>query len=257
MKKSRLGSMVLLAAAALLAACGKKDSANYLVMGTDAKFPPFETRSEGKGADVVGFDVEVAKAIAAQDGRPLKIVEMDFDRLLPALAEGKVDMVLAALSITADRREQVDFSIPYYKATQVALILAGGAVPESKDGLKGMTIGAQPGTTGFAAAEELTAPENIRSVSSPQGAAVDLMNSQMEVAILDEQPAILLAAKHPELMLIRPGFDEEFYGVAVRKGNTNLLETVNRVLGAISADGRYEQFVNEWLVGATDAAAEE
>lgn len=252
MKKCWIGSAMVLAAAALLAGCGKKAATNYLVMGTDAKFPPFEQR---EGADVVGFDVEVAQAIAEQVGRPLKIVEMDFDRLLPALAEGQVDLVLAALSITPERRALVDFSIPYYKATQVAVILAGGIVPETKEDLKGMRTAAQAGTTGYALAEDLTSAENLRAVASPQAAAVDLMNSQVDLAILDEQPAIHLAARNPELMLIRPEFDEEFYGVAVRKGNTNLLETVNQVLGAISADGRYDQFVDRWLI-RTEAEAQ-
>ena len=63
---------------------------------------------------------------------------------------------------------------------------------------------------------------------------------------------ILLAEKNPEIMLIRPAFDEEFYGVAVRKGDTNLLETVNQTLAAVSADGRYDQWVGQWLVGSAD-----
>lgn len=254
MKKFWIGSAMVLATA-LLAGCGKKAATNYLVVGTDAKFPPFELRGGAGGADVVGFDMDVAQAIAEQAGRPLKIAEMEFDRLLPALAEGKVDLVLAALSITPERRALVDFSIPYYKATQVALILAGGPVPETKEELKGMRTAAQAGTTGYAIAEGLTSAENLRAVVSPQAAAVDLMNSQVDLAILDEQPAIHLAERNPELMLLRPEFDEEFYGVAVRKGNTNLLETVNQVLGAIFADGRYDQFVDRWLI-RTEAEAQ-
>ncbi|MGD9611537.1 MAG: ABC transporter substrate-binding protein [Kiritimatiellia bacterium] len=252
MKKIWFGS-ALVGAAVLLAGCGKKD-ANVLTLGTDAKFPPFEMRGGATGADVVGFDVDVAQAIAAAAGKQLQIVEMDFDRLLPALADGKVDLVMAALSITPERRELADFSAPYYKATQVALILAGGPVPETKDELKGMRTAALAGTTGFALAEELTSAENLRAVASPQAAAVDLMNSQVDLAILDEQPAILLAERNPEIYLIRPEFTEEFYGVAVRKGDTNLLEVVNRTLGEISADGRYDQFVDRWLIRAEETA---
>ena len=255
MKKFWIGSAMVLAAAALLAGCGRKDATKYLVMGTDAKFPPFEMRGGPESKDVVGFDVAVAQAIAAKVGRPLKIVEMDFDRLLPALAEGKVDLVLAALSITPERRALVDFSVPYYKATQVALILAGEPVPQTNEELKGMRTAAQAGTTGYAIAEDLTSAENLRAVASPQAAAVDLMNSQVDLVILDEQPAIHLAERNPELYLIRPEFDEEFYGVAVRKGNTNLLETVDQALGEISADGRYDQFVDRWLI-RTEAEAQ-
>ena len=139
---------VWFAAALLVAGCGKKPPTKYLVMGTAPEFPPFEMRGGPEGTDVVGFDVDLAKAIADKAGLPLKIVEMDFDRLLPALAAGEVDLVLAALSITDERRALVDFSVPYYKATQVALILAGGPVPESKEELKGMRTAALAGTTG-------------------------------------------------------------------------------------------------------------
>lgn len=257
MKDSWKGwTLVLAAAAALFAGCAKKE-AKCLKLGTAPEFPPFEMRGGPNGTDVVGFDVDVAKAIADQAGLPLKIVEMDFDRLLPALAEGKVDLVLAALTINDERRSLVDFSVPYYKATQVALILAGGPVPESKEELKGMRTAALAGTTGFAVAEELTASDKIRSVASPQDAAVDLMNSQVDVAIIDEQPAILLAERNPELYLIRPEFPEEFYGVAVRKGDAKLLETVNQALTAISADGRYDQFVEQWLIYPAGKPAEE
>ena len=252
MKTKLFGLLTVLAAALLLAACGKKAETKSLVLGTNAKFPPFESKASASGGEIAGFDVEVAKAIAAQAGLPLRIQEMDFDRLLPTLAEGKVDFVLAAMSITPERRQQVDFSVPYYKATQVALILAGGPVPQSKDELKGLRLAAQAGTTGAAAAADLTSTDNIRLVGTPSDAVVLLMNSQVDAVILDEQPAILLAEKNPEIMLIRPAFDEEFYGVAVRKGDTNLLETVNQTLAAVSADGRYDQWVGQWLVGSAD-----
>lgn len=252
MKKLLLG---LLAAAVLAAVSvwilkGAGGAAKHLVVGTRAGLPPFEMRGGEDGNTVVGFDVEIAKAISDHLGLPLKIEEMEYDRLLPALVEGKVDLVLAALPISEERRRQVDFSAPYYQATQVVLILAGGPVPQSKDELKGMRIGAQAGAAGFAAAEELTSADKIRAVPSPMAAAVDLMNSQLDAAILDEEPATLLAKRHPELMLVRPGYDEEVYGVAVRKGDADLLAAVNQVLAAISADGRLERFVDEWVVRA-------
>lgn len=252
MKRMWLEIMTCLAAALLLAACGKKAEPKSLVLGTDAKFPPFETLGGASGNDVIGFDVEIAKAVAAQAGRTLRIERMDFDQLLPALAAGKVDLVLAAMSITDARRQQADFSVPYYKATQVVLILAGGPVPESKDELKGLRIAAQAGSTGAAAAAELTSTENIRLVGAPKDAVVLLLNSQVDAVIIDEQPALHLVEMDPLLMLIRPAFDEEFYGAAVAKGNTNLLETVNQTLAAMSADGRYDQLVNDWLVQAPE-----
>lgn len=112
MKQFRYGALIVLAMAVLLAACSRQDTTKYLVMGTNAEFPPFETRGGPGGAEVVGFDVDVAKAIAAKVGLPLKIEDMKFDSLLPALDAGQVDMVLAGMTITPDRAQNVDFSDP-------------------------------------------------------------------------------------------------------------------------------------------------
>ncbi len=254
MKKILCGTVAVLALAALLAACGKKDTTKYLVMGTNAEFPPFETRGGANGSEVVGFDVEVARAIAAKAGLPLKIEDMKFDSLLPALSAGKVDLVLAGMTITDERSRNVDFSAPYYKATQVVLILAGSPIPQTKEDLKGMKIAVQLGTTGDGAAVEIAGQDNVRQFTSAMDAVVELMNGKVECVVIDEQPAIQFAKKNPELMLVRPQFDDEFYGVAVKKGNAELLAKVNEALAEIAADGRYDQFVDRWMVQGADAA---
>ena len=256
MKKFLLGS-VTVAAVLVLAACGRKDTTKYLVMGTNAEFPPFETRGGEGGSEVVGFDVEVARAIAAKIGLPLKIEDMKFDSLLPALAAGKVDLVLAGMTITEERRQNVDFSIPYYKATQVVLIRKGDPVPQAKEELKGRKIAVQLGTTGDGVAAEITGQENVRQFTSAMDAVVELMNSKVDAVIIDEQPALNFAKINPELELVRLAFDDEFYGIAVRKGNAELLAKINETLGEISADGRYDQFVNQWMVQMVDIRADE
>ena len=252
MKKFLFGTLTVLALVALLAACGKKEATKYLVMGTNAEFPPFETRGGEGGQEVVGFDVEVAKAIAAKVGLPLKVEDMKFDSLLPALSGGKVDMVLAGMTINPERAQNVDFSAPYYKATQVVLILAGSPVPQSKEDLKGLKIAVQLGTTGDGVATEITGQENVRQFTSTMDAVVELMNSKVDAVVIDEQPALQFAKKNPELMLNRVAFDDEFYGVAVKKGNAELLAKVNEALAEIAADGRYDQFVDQWMVKMAD-----
>ena len=254
MKKILFGTLTVLAMAALLAACGKKEAGKVLVMGTNAEFPPFETRGGANGSEIVGFDVEVAKAIAAKVGLPLKIEDMKFDSLLPALSAGKVDLVLAGMTITDERSQNVDFSTPYYKATQVVLILAGSPIPQTKEDLKGVKIAVQLGTTGDGAAVEIAGQDNVRQFTSAMDAVVELMNGKVECVVIDEQPAIQFAKKNPELMLVRPQFDDEFYGVAVKKGNAELLAKVNEALAEIAADGRYDQFVDRWMVQGADAA---
>ncbi len=259
MKKFLFGSLTILAVAVLLAACGQKDTTKYLVMGTNAEFPPFETLGGTDGSEVVGFDVEVAKAIAAKVGLPLKIEDMKFDSLLPALGAGKVDMVLAGMTINEERRQNVDFSAPYYKATQVVLVPAdSGFVPASKDDLKGKIIAVQLGTTGDGVAAEITGQDNVRPFTSAMDAVVELTNKKVDCVVIDEQPALQFAKKNPQLSLIRLAFDDEFYGVAVKKGNAELLAKINEALAEIAADGRYDRFVEQWMVSvATEAPAAE
>lgn len=257
MKKLRYGSLAVVAAAALLAACGRHDATKYLVMGTNAEFPPFEMRGGPSGSRVVGFDVEVAKAIAAKVGLPLKIEDMQFDGLLPALDAGKVDLVLAGMTITPERAKTVDFSAPYYKATQVVLIRKGDPVPAGKEDLKGRTIAVQLGTTGDGAAVAVAGQENVRQLPSAMDAVVALLNSQVDFVVVDEQPAVHFQKRNaPDLELVRLAFADEFYGVAVKKGNAELLAKINEALAEIVADGRYDQFVDQWLIQAPDAAAE-
>lgn len=248
MKKFWIGSAMVLAVAALLAGCGKKN-ANVLKLGTDAKFPPFAMRGGATGAETVGFDVDVARAIAANVGKKLEIVEMEYDRLLPALADEKIDFALAALTPDAESQALADFSDVYYDATPAAIILAGGPVPETKEELKGMRTAAVAGTPAYAAAEELEPADSLRAEATPLAAVVDLMNSQVDLTVLDEQAASFLAERHPELMLLRPGFAPVGYGVAVQKGDVNLLAVVNRTLAEMKADGRYRQSLERWVIG--------
>ena len=252
MKKFRFVSAVM-AAAALLAGCGQKD-ANVLTLGTDAERPPLAQRT---GDTVAGFEIDLAEAIAQEAGKALKIVALSADKLLPALAAGKVDLVLAGLETSGEPPAEVAYSEPYYKARQMALILAGGPVPESQEELRGGRVGALAGTPGAVAAADLTAAENLRFVAAPMATARDLMNSQLDTAILDEETAVFLAEHHPELMLIDPGYPAASYAAAVRKSDTNLLAAVNRTLAATAADGRREKLVGKWLIYEADVAEAE
>ena len=253
-KRGFAAGMMVVAGVALAASCGRTEAPKALRMGTDAGFPPFEMRGGADGSEVVGFDVEVGRAIAAEAGLPLRIVDMDFDRLLPALAAGEVDLVLAALTITGERGAQVDFSAPYYRATQVGLILAGGAVPQSKEDLKGYKLGAQVGTTGDGAAAEAVGQENVSRFPTAEAAVAAVVAGEVECVLVDEEVALGFLRRNPDLMVARPGFDEEVYGVAVRKGDAALRGTVDRALAAMKGDGRHERWVERWWMSAAEAA---
>jgi arginine/lysine/histidine transporter system substrate-binding protein len=221
-----------------------------LKMGTSAGFPPFETYESGAGSAIVGFDVELAKAIAQHAKRPLEIVDMPFEDLIPALEAGEVDMALVAMTITEERAARVDFSEPYYRARQVVLMREGDEEPTSQDALRGWRIGVQRGTTGHALALGLTDAELVEAVENAKQAVVDLLNSQVDVVLVDEQPAAAFRKTFPDVRIVDLGFRDEFYGVAVRKGNRALLDAINETLAAVKADGRYDWFIDRWMVQA-------
>lgn len=222
-----------------------------LIMGTHAQFPPFEmVQPVGDGEEIVGFDVELAQAIAAQAGRPLTIIDMPFDDLIPALEAGTVDMALVAMSMTEERARRVDFSEPYYTATQVVLIREGESPPATRDDLATWPMAAQTGTTSAALALDIAGADNVRQTSSARAAIVDLLNSQVNAVLIDEQPAIAFQKIFPEAHIVRLSFAEEYYAVAVRKDNSRLLKLINTTLQDIKADSRYDWFIDRWLLQA-------
>jgi len=256
MKKYGFAMGAVLVLLVMLTACGRKNSVKYLVMGTNVEISPFALCGGADNSAVVGFDVDVAQAIAEKMGMPLKVVDLEFDQLLPALAEGKVDLVMAGLTMTEERARLVDFSDPYYNATQAVLLLADGVAPMSKEDLRDRKLAVQSGTLGEVIATEMTRKKKLRSLPSALNVAVALMNSQSEFALLDEQPVINLLKQNPELMRGHVEFDEILYGVAVKKGNAKLLATVNETLAEIQADGRYDQLIDQWILQLPEVAIE-
>ncbi len=240
--------LLLTLVAGWLTACGSRTAPPPLVLGTDAKLPPFASRSDSAPGGFAGFDIEIAKAIAAQADRPLHIKELDFVDLLPALAAGQVDLVVAAMSITPDRQQVADFSEPYYNATPVVITLADFPAPQTPEDLRDRRLAALPGSAGAALAADLTSTENVLLVGALWDAVIMLKNSGTDAIVLDEQPARALTRNDPEIALAPLAVPADQYGVAVRAGRADLLAIVNAALAAARTDGRYEQWLNQWLL---------
>lgn len=239
---------------ALLALCGctpEESEANKgprpLVMGTQPDFPPFEQLKGENGQEVTGLDIDIAKAIATKLGRPLKIEQVKFEELTKYLVEGKIDMAVSGMTITPKRALQVDFSDPYYKATQVLIVRADFPEPASKDELKGKKIATQLGTTGNSAAESITGPVNVVPFTTCFEAIIEVKTKKMDYLILDEQPSLNFIRQNPDLKIVRLDFADEFYGIAVQKGADGLLAQINQALAEIHADGTYERLVAQHI----------
>lgn len=224
----------------------KIKDAGKLVMLTNATFPPYEYRTTGSA--VAGADVEIVQLIADEIGVELEVVDMDFDAVITALQSGKGDIVAAGMTITPERQEAVDFSVPYTDATQLIIIREDDPKVSSSDDFEGKTIGVQLGTTGDTLIQfEIEDGANIELVQykSNMEAAMDLQNGRLDAIVLDEMPAKSIAEANDGLITIDEPFTEEQYAMAVKKGNSALLEVVDKVLSGLVAEGKVAEIIEK------------
>lgn len=223
------------------------NSDNVIVMGTNAEFEPFEYRD---GLDIVGFDVEIAKAVANKLGKELKIEDMAFDSLIMGLNNDKMDFIAAGMTATEERAQQVDFSDSYFKSKQVIIVKADNTAIASADDLVGKSVGVQLGTTGDLF---VSGTEGVTVVQVKKGtqAVMDLQNGKVDAVVIDEEPAKKMIAGKTDVKILEVPFTEEEYAIAVKKGNTELLNTINETIEELKANGEYDK-IYEQFFGKTE-----
>ena len=229
--------IVVLATLALcILGCTKKDS-NTLKMITEATFPPYEFL---RGQEIAGIDVEICRAIAQKLGKDFQAETVDFDSVIPAVISGKADLAAAGITITEDRKKNVDFSIPYVK-TGIVVIYKKANPYTSVDQLKGKKIGVQGGTTSETFVLEQLKQEPERT-KSPAEAVAALKSGRVDFVIADIDPAKNCVKGEADLALSDFITSEE-YAIAIRKGQPELLKTINETIAEVQADGRLDQWV--------------
>ena len=258
MKKHGLQIMSLLCCAFVLLSCtAAKKQSRYdaiqsekkLVLGTCADYSPYEFHTEKDGKDtIVGFDVEIARAIAQDMGAELVIRDMDFDGLLAALVSGSVDIVLAGMTPTDERRQNVDFTDIYYTAEQGIIIRKADAAlyADSPLGLADKMIGAQRGTiqVGIAKTEIKGVAESDVEKPKLPDLIMELKSGKVDAVIVELPVAQNYVAVHNDLMLASYTFKDSAGGsaAAVKKGEQKLLEAVNASLNTLKTTGKISQF---------------
>jgi len=265
----------LSAASLLLAACGKKAEtpapapvasaaasapapapAKVYVVGTDAAYAPFESQNE-KG-EIVGFDIEVVQAVAAKAGIEVKFVNTPWEGIFNALGQGDRDMVASAVTITAERKGTMDFSDPYFDAQQLIAVGEKSKVAKFGD-LKKLKVGVQTGTTGDEAVTKLLGKTstNIKRFESTPLALKELESGGVDAVVADNGVIIHYVANNPGGKF-KTVSDKEFvpeqYGIALKKGNTELQGKINKGLADIRADGTYDKIYTKYF-GAPPAKA--
>ena len=234
MKKLLIG----LVGAAVICGCGPKD--NSIKMITEATFPPYEFL---RGQEIVGIDVEICRAVATKLGRPFKAETVDFDSVIPAVISGKADLAAAGITVTEDRKKNVDFSIPYVK-TGIVVIYKKDNPFKDVEQLKGKKIGVQAGTTSenFVVNDLKQEPERSRS---PAEAVAGLKAGRCEFVIADIDPAKNCVKGESDLALSDFITSEE-YAVAIRKGQPELLATINATITELKANGKLAKWIADY-----------
>lgn len=248
MKKAKKVLAGILAVAAIIpfAACSK--SGNTITMSTNAEFEPFEYQSSGK---IVGIDVDIANKIAAKAGKTLQIHNVEFDSLINELDSGKCDFVAAGMTVTEDRKKNVDFSDTYYDATQSIIVLKDSAVKARTD-LNGKTVGVQQGTTGdvYCTNSDGTGDIKVKDVkryNKGVDAVSDLIAGRIDAVVIDNFPAEKFVAQNTDkIVKLSDALTVEHYAIAVKKGNTDLLNTINSVIADLKSSGELDKIINNY-----------
>ncbi len=242
MKKSLILSSLLVTVLGVVG-CGKKQ--DVLVVGTNASFPPFEYVGGSSGDEVMGFDIDLARQIAEDAGKTLKVENMKFDSLIVALNSGKIDMIASGMTITAERQASVDFSQPYYEATQVLLVKKEDDSIHSLEDLKGKHFAVQLGSTADIMSKNYT--QNVTAFNTGFEAIMELKSGRVDLVLFDSAPAENYLAKNPDLKLIKLDFEPEFYGFAVSKKQPELLNSINQTLEKMKGNGQYQALVTQHI----------
>lgn len=238
------------------AGCGKKT--DKLIVATNAEFEPFE--SLDKDGNCVGFDIDLMNAIAKKLNVEVQFDNMEFDGVVAAVNQGTCDVAISGLTINEKRKQSVDFSNAYYSGVAQVLIVAAndttytGTTKEELDAqLKNKTIGVCTGFTGEAYAKGDTdwgfsgiEGANVKIYENISLAIKDLENGTISAIIMDDSPAKNAANGNSGVKVIDVPLTVEEYGIAVQKGNSDLLEKINNALAELKKDGTLAELLAKY-----------
>ena len=226
-------------------------SGGTLVMGTNAAFEPFEyTTTNGLVDEFDGIDVAIAQKIAEKAGKTLEINDMEFDGLIAAVSNGKVDMAVAGMTVTEERKKNVDFSDTYYVASQVILVNPDDdSITCANDLKNGKKVGVVLSYTGdMIVTDDLEVDENnIQRANRALDIVQDVKNGKLDAVVVDSYTGKALAEKNGLKVVEDPDvFETEEYAIAVQKGNTELLDTINETLKEMKDNGEIEELAEKY-----------
>ncbi len=244
--------VVLLAVSLLASACTSQPAGSgddVYVVAMDASFPPMEFVDENK--EIVGFDVDLLTAIADEMGFEFEIKNTAWDGIFAGLESGDYDVIMSAVTIRADRQEKYDFTDPYINAGQAIVVRADESEIQGPDDLSGRTVGAQIGTTGAFAVQDI-AGATLKEYDSADLALLDLVSGNIDAVVVDTPVAAdyaLLSTQFAgRLKIVGDAITDEEYGALVNKGqNAEFIEMFNEGLQKVMDSGEYDQIYARWI----------
>ncbi len=239
--------VIIFVVLSIFTAC-KKEAA-VLKVGTNAEYPPFEYK---EGDSFLGIDMDIARYIATKVGKRLEINDIEFDSLIPSLQNNKFDMVLAAMTITDERKEVVDFSIPYYTANQSIVAKSDSSLTiASEEELAKLKIGVQRGTTGeayidetFIQTQKMEDSQLVR-FDNNISAIQELLNGNVDCVIIDDSAAKGYEKLKP-IKVVYTIESNENYGIAFPKGS-KLLEKVNNIISELLKSNEWIELIKKYF----------
>jgi polar amino acid transport system substrate-binding protein len=247
-----LTALAIAAVAVIAAGCGSSDNGTTsgsgsggeaLTVGSDIPYPPFE---QGKPGDYTGFDIELVEAIGEKIGRTAEFQDTSFETIFRDVGQGKFEAVASAATITPEREKEVAFSDPYYLSEQAILVKEGSDIKGIAD-LEGKVVAAQQGTTGLELGKEKANASELRPYPEGPDAINALKAGTVEAVIIDAPVAQNAVEEEGGVEIAENVPTEEKYGIAVAKGNTELLEEINQGLEEVISDGTYTTIYKKWF----------
>ncbi len=226
---------------------GIKDAGKLLV-GTSTPYEPMEYIEND---EYVGFDIELAEKIAEHLGVIVEIVDYteyeDFEDILDYVANGDVDIMIAAITINLERAQRVDFSVGYLNAGQVIIVNESNEDIITPEDLTDLSIGVQSGTTGEEEALKYT--ENVVGYGEnfTSDAPLSLISGEIDAIIVDYPVGAILIKDNSVLKIVGDPFTSEYYGIAIKKGETALQKELNTVINNLETSGEMQVLKNKWL----------
>lgn len=234
--------ILILLSICLIALCGCKKNKNEIVMVTEAGFAPYEYYDNNK---IVGVDVEIAKEIASALGKKLVIKDVYFDAIINEIKSRKADFALAGMSVNEERKKQVDFSNTYIISKQIVIVRNDSDIKNISQ-INNKKIAVQLGTIADSYVTDNNITKDIVRQKKYLSMAEDLKAGKVDLIIMDELPGKKIVENNENLIILDGFVFEDNYAIAVKKGNTQLLNKINEVIDNLKNSGKIDEYILEY-----------